>query len=242
MTGFKLSNIQKAYGLRQVLNGINLDVAENTFVSIVGASGDGKSTLLRLIAGLESPTKGEVHFPNVLRKSFVFQEANLLDWRNVYENVNLAFELDAGLQEKTSKTEIAEIVNGTLELVQLSRYATSFPHELSGGMKMRVSIARALANSPQLLLMDEPFAALDDNTRFELQIRLREITKQKKLNVLFVTHNIAEAVFLSDRIVQIKDGRIGLDREIPLGNIRDNSLRTSASYLEELQNIYRELL
>ncbi len=242
MTGFKLSNIQKNYGSRKVLDGINLDFAAGSFVSIVGASGSGKSTLLRLIAGLESASTGEVSYSKKLRTSFVFQDANLLDWRNVFENASLAFELDADLQKKISETEIASEVNASLHLVQLSAFADYFPHELSGGMKMRTSIARALASSPQLLLLDEPFAALDDNTRFELQIRLRAIAQEKKLNVIFVTHNISEAVFLSDRIVQIKEGRIGLDASIALVKIRDSNLRTSDNYYRELQKIYQELL
>ncbi|MFN3266789.1 MAG: ABC transporter ATP-binding protein [Deinococcales bacterium] len=195
------------------IQGVNLEVKENEFVSLVGPSGCGKSTLLRIIAGLGDATAGEVRVdgrqPNDLqargRSSFVFQEATLLPWRTVRQNVELPLEL-----MRVPKASWDAVVSEALETVGLSDFKTAFPRELSGGMKMRVSIARALVTKPRLLLMDEPFGALDEITRQKLNDDLMRVRELTKATIIFVTHNVFEAVFLSSRIVvmSVRPGRI----------------------------------
>lgn len=186
----------------QALAPVNLTVQPNSFVSIVGPSGCGKSTLLRMIAGIESCESGKIFYGDepITRPNknigMVFQEYSLLPWRTVADNVSLGPEF-AG---KTRK-ERSAIASEYLSLVNLAEFANSFPHELSGGMRQRVAIARALANKPRLLLMDEPFGALDAHTRILLQKELLNIWQTHRTTILFVTHSVDEAVYLSDKIV-----------------------------------------
>lgn len=220
----------------RALEDVSLDVAAGEFVAIVGPSGCGKSTLLRLVAGLLDPTEGAVQVRGVnagsARKangntSFVFQSATLLPWRTVEANVRLPLELRA----RTGVDKVAD-VRGMLDLVGLHDFAGAYPHQLSGGMQMRVSLARALVTRPDLLLMDEPFGALDDITRQRLNDELMVLWERDQFTALFVTHNVSEAVFLANRVVVMspRPGRIVADHPIPFPHPRDPSLRTTPEF------------
>jgi NitT/TauT family transport system ATP-binding protein len=224
--------VDKIYNTGTVaLSRFDLSINEGEFISFLGPSGCGKSTALRMVAGLGEATKGniEVYGQNpkeVIRNSndiaFVFQDANLLPWRTVLDNVLLPLELRGS--DKKSRKEMAIKV---LEMVGLKDYLNSFPRQLSGGMKMRVSIARALAAKPKLLLMDEPFAALDEMTRQTLQMDLLEIWKRENTTILFVTHNVYEAVYLSSKIavMSARPGRLSsvIDVDLPYPRERTNN-------------------
>ncbi len=210
----RVHGVDKQYANGTIaIEGVNLEVKENEFVSLVGPSGCGKSTLLRIIAGLGDATAGEVSvdgqqpgsLQNRGQSSFVFQEATLLPWRTVRQNVELPLEL-----MRMPKSRWGNVVSEALEMVGLSGFVNAFPRELSGGMKMRVSIARALVTKPRLLLMDEPFGALDEITRQKLNDDLMKVRELTKATIIFVTHNVFEAVFLSSRIVvmSVRPGRI----------------------------------
>ncbi len=220
----------------QALAGVNLAVGRGQFVSIVGPSGCGKSTLLRLIAGLMTPTAGQLMVagqpPRIARRastrlSFVFQDPTLLPWRTVEQNVRLPLELEHSAPAKRGPR-----VAAALELVGLADFARRWPNELSGGMRMRVSLARALVTEPELLLLDEPFGALDDITRQALNDELMQLWFKRRWTGVFVTHNIAEAVFLSERIVVMspRPGRIVADVAVPFAMPRDASLRSQADF------------
>lgn len=214
------------------LSDINLSIADDEFVSFVGPSGCGKTTLLRIIAGLDKASSGEVRVDGSLitgpgqKVGMVFQEYSLFPWRNVLSNV--AF----GLQMRgIPKEERQEIARKYISLVGLSQFEQSYPYELSGGMRQRVAIARALATDPDLLLMDEPFGALDAQTRNHMQCELLDIWETKKKTILFVTHSCDEAVFLSDRVVVLSP-RPGVIREIiniPISRPRD---RTNKEFID----------
>lgn len=186
----------------QVLDNINFDIKEGEFVSLLGPSGCGKSTILKLIAGLEKVTSGEVSVNDKkvtkpgTDRVVVFQEGGLFPWMTVKQNVSYGLNL-----KKLSKSEIEEKTMDGLRMVHLINFADSYPHELSGGMKQRVSIARALVMDPDVLLMDEPFAALDEQTRLVLHKELQNIWEKTGNTILFITHNIREALTLSDRVL-----------------------------------------
>ena len=197
-------------GSFQALKNINLNIKQGEFVSIIGHSGCGKSTVLNLIAGLLEPTKGllfcagrEIHKPGPER-AVVFQNHSLLPWLTCFENVYLAVERVFGASE--NKIHLTARTHGALELVGLSHAAEKRPNEISGGMKQRVGIARALAMEPKVLLLDEPFGALDALTRANLQDELMSIMKQSGATAVMVTHDVDEAVLLSDRIVMMTNG------------------------------------
>ena len=186
----------------KVLDEINLNVKKGSFVSIVGPSGCGKSTLLYLIAGLDKADRGEIRVNGKLvnkpgpERVVVFQEAGLFPWLTVLENVTYGL-----LLKKIPKDQAKEKALEVLKMVHLSRYVNSYPHQLSGGMKQRVSIARALVMEPDILLMDEPFSALDEQTKMVLHKELLEIWRKTKVTIFFITHNIREAVLLSEQVV-----------------------------------------
>jgi NitT/TauT family transport system ATP-binding protein len=208
-----LNGVDKRFGDVHALDGIDLDVGAGEFVSLIGPSGCGKSTLLRVVADLEQPTSGSVlvggKAPHRARVDqdygIAFQQAGLLEWRSVAENVELPLHVH-GVDKARRRERAAEL----LELVGLAEFARSRPGELSGGMQQRVAIARALAPRPRLLLMDEPFGALDEMTRERMQTELLRIARESGAAVLFVTHSIPEAVVLSDRVVVMspRPGRI----------------------------------
>ncbi|MFM1652304.1 ABC transporter ATP-binding protein [Brevibacillus sp. B_LB10_24] len=185
----------------QVLENINLTIKRGEFLSLIGPSGCGKSTILHIIAGLEFPTEGKLLVNGQQVKGpgpdriVVFQESGLFPWMNVLENVMYGL-----LLKKMKRKEAEEKAMDALRMVHLGRFSKAFPHELSGGMKQRVAIARALVMDPDILLMDEPFAALDEQTRMVLHYELQEIWQKTKKTIIFITHNIREAVMLSQRI------------------------------------------
>ena len=215
MTAIDLAGADKVFanGVR-ALEPITLQVADGEFATIVGPSGCGKSTLLRLVAGLIAPSSGSVRlWPDApaeatgeRRLAFVFQNATLLAWADVERNVRLPFDLGRG----ATRAEADQAVRRALSLVGLEDFRRAYPRELSGGMQMRVSIARALVTAPALLLMDEPFAALDEITRLRLDRELSAIWARERPTILFVTHSIFEAVFLSTRVLVMsaRPGRI----------------------------------
>jgi NitT/TauT family transport system ATP-binding protein len=197
------ANVSKRYGdNRIVLQGLDLRIERGEFVSLIGPSGCGKSTVLKLIAGLTLPTQGTIRVAGVAPRearatvSFIFQDATLLPWRPVDQNVGLGLELD-GVRKIQRQEKIAVL----LKLVGLEQVANFYPRELSGGMKMRVSIARALATNPKLLLMDEPFGALDEMSRDRLNEELLRLKAEQGWTGIFVTHSVEEAVFLSSKVI-----------------------------------------
>lgn len=225
---------------REVLKNINLEIKKGDFVVLLGSSGSGKSTILRLIAGLDTPTDGEVTVTHkkAYDKGFVFQESHLMPWKNVTENV----ELPLALMGKPAP-ERRQKALFMLKKVGLDNAAELYPAELSGGMKMRVSLARALVAQPDLLLLDEPFAALDEQTRFQLAEDLRALWQQSAMTVVFVTHSLHEACFLAERVLALSKNpaQIAADLKIQLPETRKNSLRTDAIFVEELKKIYGAL-
>ena len=240
-----LSGVTKRYGSAEsVLENIDLIVGKGEFVSIIGPSGCGKSTILKLVSGLTPITSGSLLVdgmtPSNAREivSFIFQDPTLLPWRTVAENVVLALELDHSPRDTRP-----ERVKALLELVGLSHVAKSYPRQLSGGMKMRVSIARALASKPRILLMDEPFAALDEMSRDRLNEELLRLKAELQWTVLFVTHSVAEAVYLSDRIIVLAPhpGRVAHEIVVDLPSPRDAELRSSAAIDEHIAMVSRAL-
>ena len=215
------------------LDGFNLDVRRGEFLSLLGPSGCGKSTALRLIAGLSEPSRGTVQWPGQDASGprrdigFVFQDPTLMPWATVASNVALPLTL-AGAAAPQSAGAVAEAI----ERVGLSSFTQAYPRELSGGMKMRVSIARALVNRPQLLLMDEPFAALDEITRFKLNNELLELWRALAMTAVFVTHSVFESVYLANRIVVMtpRPGRVFAELRVDAPYPRDERFRTSADY------------
>jgi NitT/TauT family transport system ATP-binding protein len=225
----ELQSIQKKFKNREVLKSVNLSLQEGEFLCILGPSGCGKSTLLRLMAGLEKSDGGSISWSSPeLNFSFVFQEAHLLPWRNVLENTRLPLEFQARL----SKDKQNQKAHSALQKVGLNSFEGHFPHELSGGMKMRVSIARALIAAPKVLFMDEPFSSLDEVTRFAMQKQLRALCEKEKLSVVFVTHSSYEAAFLADRILLMnsRGGEFILNKKISYPQPREDSLRNSVEY------------
>ncbi|MEJ0013809.1 MAG: ABC transporter ATP-binding protein [Bauldia sp.] len=221
------------------LQNMSLDIAEGQFVSLLGPSGCGKSTVLRIIAGLGDTSSGAIEWPTASSYDvsgkpereigFVFQEPTLMPWATVAANVWLPLRLH-GQSRKASRDRVME----ALQMVGLEKFADSYPRELSGGMKMRVSIARALITRPKLLLMDEPFAALDEITRFKLNNDLLRLWETFGWTVIFVTHSVFESVYLSNRIVVMapRPGRVFEDLAIDAPYPRDDAFRTSAVYNE----------
>jgi ABC-type nitrate/sulfonate/bicarbonate transport system ATPase subunit len=217
------------------LQATDLQVAENDFVTILGPSGCGKSTLLRIVAGLDRPTAGEVQLdgrrieiPGADR-GMVFQSYTLFPWLTVLENVCF------GLRERgLPRDEQLQVANGFIVKVGLVGFENHYPKQLSGGMQQRTAIARALANGPRILLMDEPFGALDHQTRELMQELLLGIWEAEKKTVLFVTHDIDEAVFMGSRVVVMsaRPGRIKLDRAVPIAHPRHWSVKTSPEFSE----------
>jgi NitT/TauT family transport system ATP-binding protein len=244
MSGVKIQEINKAFPkedgtVTQALAGVTLDIRDKEFVCLVGPSGCGKTTLLRIIAGLETATAGSVTVDGqrvtgpAPTRGMVFQEYSLFPWRRVIDNVAFGLEMKGVAKEERRKT-----AERYLEMVGLSQFRDAYPYELSGGMRQRVAIARALANDPEVLLMDEPFGALDAQTRNKMQKELLALWGQTKKTIVFVTHSVDEAVYLSDRIVVLSP-RPGTVREvipIPWPQPRD---RTSAEFAEVRRRVLR---
>ncbi len=220
------------------LKPLSVDINQHDFITLLGPSGSGKSTLLRLIAKLEKPDSGQVNVEaqSNFDISYVFQDSQLLPWRNLRENVELPLEfMKVGKAERKSRALEA------LQKVGLESSAQLYPHELSGGMKMRASLARALVTKPRLLLLDEPFAALDEQIRFKLAEDLRALWLDQKMTVVFVTHSLQEACFLSNRVLILANQPtfVKADLQINLPLVRTTSLRTETDFNEQLKLIYQ---
>jgi len=242
---------QNSKGQIEALKDINLSIAEGEFVCFLGPSGCGKSTLLNIIAGLEKPNHGEVKVDgnNVTgagpERVVVFQEAALFPWLTVIENAEFGLKM-LGIK----KEERREVALNYLQMVHLGHFLNAYPHELSGGMKQRVAIARALAMNPKILLMDEPFAALDAQTRAMLHKELQEIWFATKKTIIFVTHNVAEAVCLADKIFLFtaRPGRIKKSFQVDIPRIREEGdlavitmqNQIMALLKEEIEKVARE--
>jgi NitT/TauT family transport system ATP-binding protein len=217
------------------LDGASLDVRENEFLSLLGPSGCGKSTLLRLIAGLAEPSSGTITWDGGRSElSFVFQEPTLMPWATALDNVTLPLKL-----AHVARSEGEARAAAMLASVGLAGFEKSYPRELSGGMKMRVSIARALVTRPRVLLMDEPFAALDEITRFKLNNDLLELWQRDKFTAVFVTHSVFESVFLSQRIAVMtaRPGRVQTEIAVTAPYPRDAHYRTSPLYNEHCRTV-----
>jgi NitT/TauT family transport system ATP-binding protein len=219
---------------RDVLHRITFAVPTRQCISLLGPSGCGKTTLLRLLMGIERPTSGAltIHPALVGHVSYVFQEPRLVPWRTSVENVRLPLEL-AGAAAAASHAEIAAL----LTQLGLGERLDNFPRELSGGMQMRVALARALITQPKILLLDEPFAALDERTRFRLQDLLLELRAGLELQYVFVTHSISEAAYLGDRVLLMdQNGRIDTDQTIDFGS-RDQTLKLTPQFNQRVSAI-----
>ena len=227
------------------LGPLDLDVKRGEFISLLGPSGCGKSTALRLVAGLSAPTSGAVSVSHLAEEvrghhaiGFVFQEPTLMPWANVRENVRLPLKL-----AHAPAAEADARIDAALAQVGLADFAGAYPRELSGGMKMRVSLARALVTDPDILLMDEPFAALDEITRFRLNNDLLTLWRDLHKTVIFVTHSVFESVYLSQRIVVMtsRPGRIFTELLIDAPYPRDERFRTSADYVGHCRQVSEAL-
>jgi ABC-type nitrate/sulfonate/bicarbonate transport system ATPase subunit len=231
----QVRGVEKRFAQTLALQATDLDVAENELITILGPSGCGKSTLLRIVAGLDTQTAGEVLLdgrridgPGADR-GMVFQSYTLFPWLTVLDNVCF------GLREKgLPRAQQLEIAHGFVAQVGLKGFERHYPKQLSGGMQQRTALARALANDPRMLLMDEPFGALDHQTRELMQELLLDIWERQKKTVLFVTHDIDEAVFLGTRtvVMSARPGRIKLDRAVPLAHPRHYAMKTTPGFSE----------
>ncbi len=239
-----LSNLRDSLSSYEVLNGVDLKIKEGEFVTIVGPSGCGKSTLLNIIAGLDRPNLGSViirgtaavssNNPSSTKRIMIFQEAALFPWLNVQDNVEFGLKI-----AKIPKEKRRQVADRYIEMVGLSKFSGSFVYQLSGGMKQRVAIARALALEPEVLLMDEPFAALDVQTRDLLHEELVGIHKTTGKTILFVTHNINEAILLGDRVIVLSSKLKNIKKEFSIDIPRPRDPETPELY-EIKKQILRE--
>ncbi len=249
----RIDNVEKIFngskGETVALNGVSMDITENEFVCVVGPSGCGKSTLLNIIAGLQQPTSGTVYLDGKEisgpgpERGVVFQQYALFPWLTVRKNVEFGLKLK-GL----SKAEMDDVVNNYLEMVDLKEFADSFPKELSGGMKQRVAIARAYAMRPEVRLMDEPFGALDAQTRAQLQEDLLETWEKERKTCFFITHDVEEAILLAQTVVimSARPGRVKECVKIDIPYPRNQGTKLTPEFIE-LKNyiwerVYKEYL
>lgn len=243
MKTLKVENLSKEFVSEQgnkitALDNLSFEVKDREFLCLLGPSGCGKTTLLRIIAGLDTPTGGSIRWENGTKShdtGFVFQENALLPWRTVEKNISFGLEM-----QKKPAEEKKEKVSKLIDMMKLKGFETSYPKELSGGMQKRVSIARALATDPDLLLMDEPFVSLDAQTRNVLQQELLRVWKETKKTIIFITHNVDEAVFLADRVIILtqRPSKIKSEATIDLKRPRD---RTDAEFTELRKRILAEM-
>lgn len=245
--GIKLEDLHKTFQTAdltvEALRGISAEIGDGEFVSIIGPSGCGKSTLLRLASGLIPPTQGTVYLDDVPvdgpagNIGFVFQAPTLLKWRTVFKNVMFPYEVLASQGKlDASKQEFEERAHRLLEMAGLEEFPDAYPKQLSGGMQQRVSICRALIHDPELLLMDEPFGALDEFTRERMNEELLRIWRETRKTVIFVTHHIPEAVFLSDRILVMssRPGTMLGEVVVDLPRPRKSEMRESVEFLDQV--------
>lgn len=239
----EIDHVKKVFKIKdaelEVLTNINIDIKEGEFISIVGASGCGKSTLARMIAGLEKPTAGEIRIGgNRIEKpsvnvGMIFQESRLFPWLTVEKNI------DFGIHKKMSQEEREKLIAKHIELVGLKSFEKALPKQLSGGMQQRVSIARALINNPAVLLLDEPFGALDALTRINMQNEVLNIWEQEKTTMILITHDIDEAIFLSDRIFVMGKNPGEIKKVIKVELARPRG-RNSYDFMNIRKEIYKE--
>lgn len=234
MAGIRLKNIQKTFTVEDrvinVLDGIHLHIPERSITVILGRSGCGKTTLLRLVGGLEDADAGEITFDVEHKTAFVFQESRLMPWLNVWENVKF------GLKKPECEKNM---IQGVIDTVGLKGFEKAYPNQLSGGMRQRVAIARALAYRPSFIMMDEPFAALDYFTREQMQKELMQLQHNQGASILFVTHSIDEALLLGHKIVVIENGRIKSEFIVEASNKERNLL--APEFIELKRNIVEKL-
>lgn len=251
-TGISIGKVEVTYGVGSgepvnALAPVNLEIPAGSFVSLVGPSGCGKSTLLKVLADLMPPTRGQVRIgdtgPDVLRRAgrigLVFQQANLMPWLDIESNVRLLEDLVAAKGGVTKRQDVGAL----LEVVGLKGFEKKLPHQLSGGMQQRAALARALVLDPAILLMDEPFAALDEITRDRMAFELMRIWQHYRKTVVFVTHSLAEAVLLSDRVVLMtaRPGRIERIYDVDLPRPRTHETRLSDEFIRLVGEINRDL-
>lgn len=248
LTKLKIDNIYKEYDTRNgktiALNGVNLDIKENEFICVVGPSGCGKSTLLNIIAGLLEPTSGSVFLDGKkiegtgVERGVVFQGYALFPWRTVLQNVMFGLEI-----KKMPKAQAEEIARKYIKAVGLEGFEHSFPKELSGGMRQRVAIARAYAVNPEVLLLDEPFGALDAQTRVQLQTELLNTWQNEKKTCFFITHDVDEAIILAQRVIimSARPGRIKRIVDIDIPYPRTQATKTEPRFLELKTEIWNEV-
>lgn len=250
--GVTLTNVSRRFDAgADILSNISLQVPAGEFLAVLGASGSGKTTLLRLIAGLDLPTSGDVSVdgqqiwrmltarePRRVSTAYVFQDAQLLPWRNVVNNVELPLELQ-GVPPRQRRVAAVDAIGQ----VGLEEAAEKYPNQLSGGMRMRVSLARALVTDPQLLLLDEPFAALDEITRQRLDEQLRALWLARGMTTIFVTHSTIEAVFLAERaiVLSTRPAQVIADHRIDLPAVRTGALRATPEFALQTRKLYEAL-
>ncbi|SIT49301.1 conserved hypothetical protein [Paraburkholderia piptadeniae] len=238
----RVDRLTKQHGALTVLDGITAEIADGTFCCVVGPSGCGKTTLLRILAGLDQPTSGNaeiVRTSNLPLNSVVFQGDSVFPWMTVWDNASYGLRMRGAPQ-----AQIKEVVGHFLDCTGLTRFAHHYPHELSGGMRQRVSIARAFANDAEVLLMDEPFSALDEQNKTILQEELLRIWEQHRKTVLFITHSVDEAVTLGDLIILMtaQPGRIKTVIDVPLARPRNVlELRHNPDFGEIVYRIWGHL-
>ncbi|MFR8547394.1 MAG: ABC transporter ATP-binding protein [Lachnospiraceae bacterium] len=244
----KIDNVYKEYegrnGKMVALNGVNLDIRENEFICVVGPSGCGKSTLLNIIAGLLEPTSGAVYLDGKqiegtgVERGVVFQQYALFPWRTVLKNVMFGLEM-----KKVPKAQAEEIARKYIKAVGLEGFEHSYPKELSGGMKQRVAIARAYAANPEVLLLDEPFGALDAQTRVQLQTELLNTWEHEKKTCFFITHDVDEAIILAQRVIimSARPGRIKRIVDIDIPYPRTQETKSEQRFLELKAEIWNEV-
>lgn len=248
VTKLKIDNVKKIYQTRKgemtALNGVNLDIKENEFICVVGPSGCGKSTLLNIIAGLDTPTSGAVYIDGKkiegtgTERGVVFQQYALFPWLTVLKNVMFGLKL-----QRKSDAEAKEIAMKYIKMVQLEDFVNHYPKELSGGMKQRVAIARAYAVKPEVLLMDEPFGALDAQTRTQLQTELLKTWESERKTCFFITHDVDEAIILAQRVIVMsaRPGRIKDIVDIDIPYPRDQETKMSPRFMELKNHIWSQV-
>jgi NitT/TauT family transport system ATP-binding protein len=242
-SAIRIRDVYKRFGALTAVDGVSVDIAHGEFFMIVGPSGCGKTTLLRILAGLESVSSGtiEIEAPNSQRpvNSMIFQGDSIFPWMTVWDNAAYGLRM-----RHAPKSTIKEVVGHYLARTGLTKFANYYPHQLSGGMRQRVSIARAFANDPEILLMDEPFSALDAQNKVLLQEELLRIWEEQKKTVVFITHSVDEAVFLGDRIMVMsaQPGKVKTLVKIPLARPRDiMELQKTPEYGELIAQIWSSL-
>ncbi|GEL76781.1 ABC transporter ATP-binding protein [Tenuibacillus multivorans] len=241
MEHLEIRDIQKSFGSNRVLDGVNFSTEKGEFVSLLGPSGSGKSTLFRMIGGISSPSSGDVLLEgNSIKNhpgsvSYTPQTPSLMPWRSILDNVLLGQEISGKKDE--------EMAAQMLERAGLSGFEQAYPHELSGGMKQRVSFIRSILSPQPLILLDEPFSALDEFTRTDMQKWLLSMWSEHQRSILFVTHNIEEAIFLSDRVIVLsqRPAKVIKEFEIPFERPRKEEILLSEEFLYMKKDIYQEM-